>query len=233
MPIFEQGTTQDNDRGWANDICEGFVWRDPIGLLPTVDFFHRILGNTGIDGYGGLASRFTNVTIPQGSTINSANLFLALQGPLENIGEDEPGTDWRIYADDVDDSAPLGDLDTVAGARTFTSAFRSGWGEPFGNYGVESWLEQRAFHPQLGLANVIQEIINRPGWVSGNALTLILTGEFQAACACGFTYEGLMDIAAWENTSGEEGTQGEISPRLVIDYTEPIPPTIRAAPIII
>ena len=233
MPVFEQGTTADNDRAWVNDICDGYQWANHIPFPTAGDSYHQVLGNTGIDGWGGLASRFTNVTIPQGSTINSAHLFIAIQEPLEQTGEDEPGSDFRIYADDVDDSDPLLDGFTVAGARTFTTAFRSGPGEPFGNYGVESWLEQREFDPGIGLVNVIQEIINRPGWVPGNALTLIMTGQFQAACACGFTFEGIMRLAAWENTNGEEGLQGEISPRLVIDYTEPIPPTIRAAPIII
>ena len=231
MPIFEQATTQDNDRGWANDICEGFVWRDPEAFLPILDWFHSVLGSSGFDGYSGIASRFTNMTIPQGAIINDAHLFIAIANPEEQTGDDFPGSDFRIYGDDVDDSAPLTDGNVVAGARTFTTAFRSGPAEPFGNYGVEPWLEQREFDPGInGIKAVIQEIVNRPGWVSGNALTLIMTAQFQGACCSG---EGVMRLAAWENTSGEEGLQGEVSPRLVVDYTDPIPPSIRAAPIII
>lgn len=240
MPVLELTIPDaDNDFGWSFDRCSGYV---PIQTPPltnvaqmALDFWQafQILGIADQDGsHSGTIHRYTNVTIPQGATINDARFLIAITSPFETTGEDEPGSDFRVSAEDVDDSAVLTN-GIAGGARTLTTAFRSGPGEPFGVYGVESWLEQRGWtQPSAGtgIANVIQEVVNRPGWVSGNALSIITSGEFaNGQCAP----EGQMWIAAYGNTKGEEANVGEVSPRLVIDYTDPVPPTIRAAPIII
>ena len=215
-----------DDLGWAFTLCDGYVRRE------TTSPFLRYWSMTGaaFGEFTGWAGRFQNVTVPQGATINEARLEIAFR--FEDVQDLDAGNNYRVYADDTDDSDPLQAPNTHPALRTFTTAFQTGPGEPFGTYGVETWLERRAWNPADGyITAIIQEIINRPGWSSGNALSLILTGEFQGSCF-GTGTDGFQ-FADWDNLEGQSGAAGGTVAQLVIDYADPVAPTIRAAPIII
>jgi hypothetical protein len=110
--------------------------------------------------------RFVGLAIPRGVTITDA----WLQFQVDEATIDPVALTLRAQAAD---SAP-----------TFTTAANDVAGRATGSASV-SWspapwptvaavgLDQRA----TGLAPLIQEVVNRPGWASGNALVLLVTGS--------------------------------------------------------
>jgi hypothetical protein len=109
--------------------------------------------------------RFTGVTIPQGAAIVNAWV----------ISVDETGstpTSVNVQGEAADN------------ALTFTSAANDVGSRPRTvvsvNWMPEAWTVIGQAGPAQqtpNLAAVIQEIVSRPGWVSGNALALIITGS--------------------------------------------------------
>lgn len=101
--------------------------------------------------------RYTNVTIPGGATITKAYIT------VEAHSGTDAGVLSNIYANDHDDAvAPTDNAEMVALART--TAFTAWDGEVFS-----------ADTPTNSddIAAVIQEIIDRGGWNSGQALMII------------------------------------------------------------
>lgn len=119
------------------------------------------LGNGGtLDaGYTGL--RFNNLTIPQGAQINNAYV------EVYNDQTAWINMDFDIYADQVDNSL------------TFSDSFRPSVRIPtqavVSHHSNANWntLGWKKFE---NISAVIQEIVNRPNWQSGNSLSLILKG---------------------------------------------------------
>lgn len=135
--------------------------------------------------YGGW--RWTGVTVPQGSTINSATLGLRV---LEDYGTSK----GKFYGDDVDNSAAL--ANTAGGkvsGRTKTTA--SAVFTPAGT-GDKT----------LDVTSIVQEIVDRAGWASGNAMTFI--GAPNA--------DNWMRIQDYYQVPGNANRA-----TLTIDYTEP------------
>lgn len=113
---------------------------------------------------GGL--RFHNVNIPQGAKIVSAVLKMCSDHTCEGTG-----ARWNIYgqnAGDCDEFSTKEEFEarpkTVANVDT---GFFPGWVEG-------QWYES----PEISA--IIQEIVNRPDWESGNALALLLFGHNKA-----------------------------------------------------
>lgn len=105
-----------------------------------------------------IGTRFRNVTIPQGTKINNATLFVrTIYGydAANNITV-------TITGDDSDDSAPFNDSGSFS--RTYTLAYEI-WdiSEVNGN----QWNN-------VTVTGIVQEIIDRIGWNSGNSLSLIM-----------------------------------------------------------
>ncbi len=103
--------------------------------------------------------RFQNVTIPKGATINSATFTVVNQGG--GAGDDADGT---VYCEDIDDSPTISATDTDITGRTLTTASVS-WLDL--NIGVGNTSSP----PDM--ASVIQEVVDRAGWASGNDLSVI------------------------------------------------------------
>jgi hypothetical protein len=122
--------------------------------------------------------RFTGVTIPPGSTVNTATTDVNV--PSATL--DSP--DLTIYAEDTDDAATFtGSANNISG-RTATTATAS-WAAIDIGTGVKT---------SPNFAAVIQEIIDRPGWASGNDIALIFKGN---SAACDFR------ISTWDGTNPE------------------------------
>lgn len=133
--------------------------------------------------------RFLNVTIPAGSTINSAYINLNI------LAADDPDVD--IYGNDVDDAATFTTTSNDISGRALTTA-KVNWTAT--NIGAYS----RKDSPDI--KTIIQEIIDRAGWSSGNAIAILfdsLSGSY-------------INYKAYD--SGEGATQYAL---LTIDYTEP------------
>ena len=110
--------------------------------------------------------RFTNITVPQGATILSAYIQFEAdeaQSEVTNL----------VFQGQASDNAPT--FTTTAGnvsSRPRTSASASWAPVPWTVVG-----EQGANQRTGDLKAVIQEIVNRPGWASGNALAIIISGS--------------------------------------------------------
>jgi len=141
--------------------------------------------------------RFTGVSIAQGATISSA--YIQFQVDEVTSG----ALTLTIQADDADNSAAFveanGSYD-VSG-RTKTSASVSWSPADWAAIGDEGTAQKTG-----NIGSIIQEIINRAGWASGNALTIIITGsdanrrtaennpELQITTADGLMYDCGSDI---------------------------------------
>ncbi|MBI5671645.1 MAG: hypothetical protein HZC41_26935 [Chloroflexi bacterium] len=109
--------------------------------------------------YTGL--RFTNITIPRGATITNARLeFYSTSNQWIQIS-------LQIAAEAVDNSLPFASASRPS-QRTRTTA-------RINHSSSTRWLPNQ-WYPLDDMRVVIQEVINRSGWQSGNSLTIILQG---------------------------------------------------------
>lgn len=107
------------------------------------------------------AFRFSSVTIPPGSTIIAATL--SVWG--ENVTLDNPHCD--LYCEDIDDSPDFAtNADVIDRVRTTASV---GWSV----VGIGT----SGYTAAPDIATLIQEVIDRVGWASANALTVIGVGR--------------------------------------------------------
>ena len=112
------------------------------------------------------ALRFTGVQIPNSATIVNAKV----QFTVHQTGS--AATDLVVRGEQADNSAPIGAAAFNISQRPRTTASVA--------WPVPPWQGVGASGPdQLtpNLASVVQEVVSRPGWAPGNALTVIITGS--------------------------------------------------------
>lgn len=136
--------------------------------------------------------RFTNVTIPQGATILSAHLKLC--GSHDSPIATKLGTFKGYATDNVATFSSCADIDAAK-----TSAFVQ--------WVAGAWTKD-VWYSSPDLASIIQEIVNRPGWASGNALAVFWDGPKD------------VDKAVYAFEQGD----GSLAPRLEITWTPPPSP---------
>lgn len=133
--------------------------------------------------------RFTNITIPSGSTIASATLTIDMPDAVD----DNPDLD--IFANDVDDALDFAaEIDVTSRVRTAAST---------------PWVETNlgaGLSTSPNFASAIQEVINRGGWVGGNALVVLMRGR-------------TVNEQDFRPASQDHPTDDP--PQLVIEYTPP------------
>lgn len=144
--------------------------------------------------------RFTDVQIPHGSNILSANVqFTAAPGStLGNLTV-------RIAAQAAANAGPFSTAPGSLGALPTTGAavlwnLTTAWNT--GDAGSDQSTPN--------FANVLQEVVNQPLWVNGNALVLLFRGTVGSAIRKAYSYEGKADAAAV----------------LTVEYEEPAPPVV-------
>lgn len=149
------------------------------------------LNANGSNTYIGL--RFQNVTVPPGSTINSAYVHLWPSG----VAYDDPNLE--IYGEAAASSADFSALGSyLISGRTFTTESTSWVETGLGTGGSSS--------PDI--ANVIEEIIGVTGWASGNPLTIILAGNSGSALRCrSYDYGSLIPYIYIDYTEAGGGGQ--------------------------
>lgn len=116
------------------------------------------------DKYTGV--RYTSVTIPAGSTINSATVALTAAGmgagSVANLHV-------KVSCEAADNPAAFG---TGGSSRIFSATpttAQTDW-DP-ASWGVGATVTSPSF------AAAVQEVINRPGWASGNALAVLIRND--------------------------------------------------------
>jgi hypothetical protein len=149
--------------------------------------------------------RFRNVTIPQGAIIESAILNIYAH---EDEADEAKVT---IFAEATDNSAAFVETELLTD-RTWSSTSLA-WDI------TEPWTMWQPY-ASPDFKNVIQEVIGRSGWASGNALTIFLRGEDQGASLL----DNARDFESFENIEDpEDGGDGlhhpERIPTLVINFT--------------
>jgi hypothetical protein len=107
--------------------------------------------------------RFQNIQIPRGATITSATI------EFETDEIDSGVTNLTFKAQAVDDAPTFtASLNNIS-SRTKTFAAVA-WDPP-------AWNIESEKHQTPDLSAIIQEVISRPGWNSGNSLVVIVTGS--------------------------------------------------------
>ncbi|MDX1744588.1 MAG: metallophosphoesterase, partial [Halobacteriales archaeon] len=110
--------------------------------------------------------RFNGIAIPQGARIDGAYV----QFQTDETSSDP--TNLIIRAEASDDAAPFGSDDWNVSSRSTTSNSVE-WVPPAWESAGEAGADQRT--PPL--VPLIQEIVDRPGWASGNSMVLIIEGS--------------------------------------------------------
>ena len=110
--------------------------------------------------------RFNGIGIPQGATITNA--YVQFQVDETPSGQ----TDLSVAGEDVDDAVTFSSQSNDITSRATTTTLVSWPSVPPWSTVGEAGADQLT--PDI--AAVIQEIVDRPGWSSGNSLVLIITG---------------------------------------------------------
>lgn len=139
------------------------------------------------DNWAGL--RFLNVTIPKNSTISAATLQLYSPDTVS----DDPNDD--IYCEAADNAVTFGTGDSDISNRSRTTSPVS-W--------VATGVGGAAWITSPDIASQVQQVVNRAGWVSGNALVVI------------FDHTGTPDWR-WRAYNGDVS----LAAKLDITYTAP------------
>ena len=150
-----------------------------------LEMVHDSLEASGVDQLVGM--RFQNVVIPPNVTIESAYI------EFETDETSSEATALTIFGQATDDPTTfVGSISDISSRpRTTASA---AW-----NPGAWNTVSEK--HQTNDLSLIVQEIVNRGGWVSGNAMAIIVEGSGQRVAE---SYDGEPDNA----------------PLLVIEYSE-------------
>lgn len=155
--------------------------------------------DTGADLFGGVSAsqtydswaRFDPVTIPAGATIDAAEIRVT----ASLSGQDGADLFTNIYLEGADDPAvPSSQADHVGRARTtnFTA-----WD------GKDFTVDLETASPDIALA--VQEVVDRPGWNSGQAMQVFWDDD------------GSIDAAFYEVYAWNQDTAKAIA--LHVEYT--------------
>ena len=145
--------------------------------------------------------RFVKVAVPRGATVTSAYV------QFKTDERTTVSTALTIRAQAADNAPTFLSTSKNVSSRPRTAASVA-WSPPAWKKVGEAGLGQRT----PNLAPVVQEVVNRSGWVSGNALALIVTGKGKRVAE---SYDGTRTGA----------------PLLRVTYTVPAtnqPPTVNA-----
>jgi hypothetical protein len=123
----------------------------------------KIVNRAGVIQIVGL--RFAGLSIPKGATIQSA--YIQFQCRVQTTG----AASLLIEGQAADNPGTFAKTANNISSRSRTSA-DVGWvPAPWGTVGAQGPDQQTP-----GLSSVMQEIVNRAGWASGNSMVFIITG---------------------------------------------------------
>ena len=137
--------------------------------------------------------RFTNMTIPVGATITKAYVQFTAD---ETVGG--TGLNLTVKGFAQDNTATFTTAASNIGSRPVTTAAATGWNPPLWTTVGAAGVDQRT--PEL--KTVVQEIVNRPGWASGNAIGLVVTGPGDVRTARSFDFGSGQPVLHVEYTTG-------------------------------
>ncbi len=171
---FEDCTTVISAKAWIDGVSQirrkidassddAFEY---IGSTKTTNSVNIRVGYRQDTGYPCTAGfRFNNVVIPQGSTVTGAYLRVYAYAT-----ESFSGVTTKVYAQDTDNATTF-DTDTQSpeGKTPLTDANVS--------WSLETDWTVNTLYSSPDIKDVIQEIISRASWTSGNSLNLIIKND--------------------------------------------------------
>jgi MSHA biogenesis protein MshQ len=167
-------------------ITDGDMYRDSTDLEFGFDDF--------VDGLQIVGLRFQNVNIPQGATINSAYIV------FETDESDSGATTLVIFGEDTDSANQFSSVAyNISNNRAKTSAAV--------NWTPSAWNTISALHQTPDLSRIIQEIVDRAGWLANNNLVLIVEPG-----------SGCLTTTCQRTAESYDGERNN-GPLLVVDYT--------------
>ncbi|MFE8070300.1 Ig-like domain-containing protein [Marinobacteraceae bacterium S3BR75-40.1] len=152
----------------------------------------ELIHDRGEDQLVGL--RFTGVGVPQGATITRA----WVQFTTDETNSE--ATELTLRGENTDNAAGFSTADYNLSTRPRTAASTYWQPGAWDSVGAATASERTP-----DIASVIQEIVNRSGWNSGNALALIISGSGERTAE---SYEGASNRAALLHIEYTEGTSG-------------------------
>jgi peptidoglycan/xylan/chitin deacetylase (PgdA/CDA1 family) len=181
----------------AEEGSTGLVYLNSSDLELVYDSYNNAGNQT-------VGLRFANLEIPAGASIIGAYV----QFKVDEVTSDS--CLLTIRGQSADNALTFSEANGDITNRTTTAASAA--------WGPLAWVavgEADAFQRTPDLASIVQEVVNRPGWQSGNALALILTGSGKRTA---------------------EARDGDLAgaPRLVVEYSlGPVPnkaPAVNVGP---
>ena len=117
----------------------------------------------GVPNHSSGGFRFNSISIPKGATINSATFYVYSQSAGNDLY-------CRVYGEAADSSSNYSDQPDVLSRPRTT------------NYTSSSVIDADGLNIGLGykgfpVTAVVQEIVNRSGWYSGNSLSILMIGD--------------------------------------------------------
>lgn len=187
-PVVTSPVTQTLTLGGADDAVASYLLDASAGAWNVLGGATVPLGrhwDTAHVSYHA-ALRFPGAAIPPGAVIDSATLTVF---PTNEVDSNHPL--WlNVWADASDDSAPFSLANTSSGRpdqRAHTTAGVDHWlircnasCTDLTEYDCpqrlkDCWDRETPFTCPKPLAPLIQEVVSRPGWQSGGAITLLLS----------------------------------------------------------
>jgi len=110
--------------------------------------------------------RFNNLNIPNGAMISNAYIQFTADETQSQT------TNLTIHGDDIDNSPIFTTISSNVSNRTTTSASATWNPSPWSNVGAAGTNEQTS-----DLSSVLQEVVDRSGWVENNSMSFIITGS--------------------------------------------------------
>ena len=171
------GGPADTDYGWWDSASPSYTNTRATG---------RIIGTSGAGSprtHEGVV-RFPGITVAQGATIAAANLYLYFNAT--GVGTAK----FRFYGLDEDDGACPADLTEWDADLASNLTTANVYWEP-------NQYSEKGYFTSPELKTIIQEIVNRGSWSSGNAIVLFILEE---GTVPGYAYR-----SCWLHTDADGG----------------------------
>jgi tartrate-resistant acid phosphatase type 5 len=152
--------------------------------------------DNGLEQWVGM--RFAHIAIPQGAYVIGARIRFT----VEDTGS-EP-TSVTFWGQAADDAPAFTTMDFDISSRSRTAA-QVAWDA------IPPWMLVGNIRESPDLSTIVQEIVDRPSWVDGNALTIVVRGTGSRSAE---SFDG----------------QPQAAPNMVIEYTTGDPPTPSPTP---
>ncbi len=152
MNIYEEGVFNRNDDA-EEAVADGSIDIASSDLEMVMEDSEQIVG-----------VRFRNLDIPSGAVVTNAYITFATD---ETNDED---TSLLIRGEDIDDALAFTTSNSDISSRTTTLA-SANWRN------IPEWDAVGELHQTANLKDIVQEIIDRGGWSTGNNIAFIISGS--------------------------------------------------------